>query len=70
MIIRSSIIISKDIPESQWGPRYSTQIKSTDLYMYGNYEARLRSGQANAGEGLISAFFTYRNDEIDYDSDG
>ena len=66
----ATLLYPKDIPESQWGPRYSTQIKSTDLYMYGNYEARLRSGQANAGEGLISAFFTYRNDEIDYDGDG
>ena len=66
----ATLLYPKDIPDDQWGPRYSTQIKSTELNMYGNYEARLRSGQANAGEGLISAFFTYRNDEIDYDGDG
>ena len=66
----ATLLYPKDIPDSQWGPRYSTQIKSTELYFHGNYEARLRSGQANDGEGLISAFFTYRNDEVDYDGDG
>ncbi len=66
----ATLLYPANRPVGEWGPAYSTQIKSTDMNLYGNYEARLKSGRANAGEGVISAFFIYFNDEVDYDGDG
>ena len=66
----ATLLYPANRPETEWGPGYSTQIKSTEMNLYGNYEARLKSGRANAGEGVISAFFIYFNDEVDYDGDG
>jgi len=66
----AKLLYPKNRPEGEWGPRYSTQIMSAEMNLYGHYEARLKSGQANPGEGVISAFFIYRNDEVDYDGDG
>ena len=66
----ATLLYPKDRPATEWGPRYSTQIKSTEMNLYGKYESRLKSGRAGEGEGVISAFFIYRNDEVDYDGDG
>jgi len=66
----ATLLYPANRPDTEWGPGYSTQIKSTEMNLYGNYEARLKSGRANAGEGVISAFFIYFNDEVDYDGDG
>ena len=66
----ATLLYPANRPATEWGPRYSTQIKSTEMNRYGKYETRLKSGRANAGEGVISAFFIYFNDEVDYDGDG
>lgn len=60
----------RDRPASEWGPRYASQIMSVQARLYGDYQARLSSGRAGTGEGVISAFFTYFNDGGDWDGDG
>ena len=37
---------------------------------FGTYSARMLAGKGLPGEGLISAYFTYANDEVDWDGGG
>jgi hypothetical protein len=58
------------MPASYSGPEWATQLQTADARQYGVYEARLRPAAARAGEGVVSAFFTYFNDGLDHDGDG
>lgn len=65
------LVYPRNRPDSEWGPRYATQISSVEAELYGDYTARLQSARGrNDREGVISAFFTYFNDETDHDGDG
>ncbi len=58
------------IPSSYSGPGWATQLKTAAARGYGVYEARLRPAAGRAGQGVVSAFFTYFNDGLDHDGDG
>lgn len=52
------------------GPGWSTEVELTERTGYGAYQARLKPASSRSTEGVVSAFFTYYNDGIDYDGDG
>lgn len=57
-------------PDWEGGPGLATQIRTAATSMYGRYTARLQSADCASNEGVVSAFFTYANDEVDWDGDG
>ena len=57
-------------PDDEIGPKYSTLLlNDTELLLYGNWEAHLKTPDAGSGEGIVSAFYTYFNDGNDYNGD-
>jgi hypothetical protein len=54
---------------SVYGPGSTTQLETSTVQGYGVYEARIRTASAGRGVGLVSGFFTYFNDGMDYDGD-
>ena len=67
-------VVELVFPEAQesrrWGPRWSTGMHCMGFNGYGTYSSRLLAGKGLPGEGVISSFFTYANDEVDWDGEG
>jgi hypothetical protein len=52
------------------GPGGGSGAESVEAYLYGSFSCRMRAADADAGEGIVSAFFLYGNDGADRDGDG
>jgi len=52
------------------GPKYATQLATTERYHFGTYRSRLGFGRCPAGEEAVQAFLGFFNDGQDRDGDG